>query len=81
MLYNEVLMLDHPYTNSAAITIVSWKKNWKLDMVSSLIQDSVIQEGSGETSTQDLSLLHHVARRFNALCLNESWVQKKASSC
>lgn len=49
-------------------------------MVSSLIQDSVIQEGSGETSAQDLSLLHHVARQFNALCLDESWVWKKASS-
>ena len=49
-----------------------------VDLVNSLIQDPIIQEGPGEASAQDLSLLHHVAGRFNALCLDESWVRKKA---
>ncbi|KAI0284236.1 FAT domain-containing protein [Russula aff. rugulosa BPL654] len=49
-----------------------------VDLVNSLIQDPIIQGGSGDASAQDLSLLHHVAGRFNALCLDESWVRKKA---
>ncbi|KAH9999859.1 FAT domain-containing protein [Russula vinacea] len=49
-----------------------------IDLVNSLIQDPIIHGSSGEASAQDLSLLHHVAGRFNALCLDESWVRKKA---
>ena len=50
-----------------------------VDMVDSLIQDLIVLGSSGEASTQDLlPLLHHVAGRFSALCLDESWVRKKA---
>ena len=49
------------------------------DLVNSLIQNLIVLGGSGEASTQDLiPLLHHVAGRFSALCLDESWVRKKA---
>src|SRR6266404_4153230 len=50
-----------------------------VDLVNSLIQDLIALGTSGETSIQDLiPLLHHVAGRFSALCLDESWVRKKA---
>ncbi|KAH9045426.1 hypothetical protein EDB85DRAFT_2130014 [Lactarius pseudohatsudake] len=50
-----------------------------VDLVNSLIQDLITLGTPGEASTQDLiPLLHHVAGRFSALCLDESWVRKKA---
>ncbi|KAI9508927.1 FAT domain-containing protein, partial [Russula earlei] len=50
-----------------------------IDLVDSLIQNLIVLGSSGEASNQDLlPLLHHVAGRFSALCLDESWVRKKA---
>ncbi|KAI0268276.1 hypothetical protein BC834DRAFT_968481 [Gloeopeniophorella convolvens] len=50
-----------------------------IELVNSLIQDLITLGSSGEASAQDLiPLLHHVAGRFSALCLDESWVRKKA---
>ncbi|KAI0053544.1 FAT-domain-containing protein [Auriscalpium vulgare] len=49
------------------------------ELVESLIQDLISRGTTGEASTGDIvPLLHQIASRFSALCLDEPWVRKKA---